>query len=75
MRNEFSNAIDEREGSIAKKIAGRLLAGVISASLILPMSGGTDKVREEPPSAVVEATPTQAPFYCLCYSRQHTVCS
>jgi hypothetical protein len=34
MRNEFSNAIDEREGSIAKKIAGRLLAGVISASLI-----------------------------------------
>ncbi len=75
MRNEFSNAIDEREGSIAKKIAGRLLAGVISASLILPMSGCTDKVREEPPSAVVEATPTQAPFYCSCYSRQHTVCS
>ncbi|MBP5607692.1 MAG: hypothetical protein J6X66_05420 [Lachnospiraceae bacterium] len=43
-----------------RKIFERLLAGVISASLILPMSGCTDKVREEPPSAVAEATPTQA---------------
>lgn len=43
-----------------RKISGHLLAGVISASLILTVAGCTDKVREEPPSAVAEATPTQA---------------
>ena len=47
----------------AKKapILTRMIAGVISASLIFPMTGCTDKVQETPPSAETEATPTQAP--------------
>ncbi len=44
-----------------RKLVERLLAGAISASLILPLTGCRGEVVETPPSAVEQVTPTQAP--------------
>ena len=42
-------------------ILTRIMAGALSVSLILPMSGCTDNGQNEPPAAEAEASPTQAP--------------
>ena len=43
------------------RILTRIMAGALSVSLILPMTGCTDKGQNEPPAAEAEAAPTQAP--------------
>ena len=48
-----------------RKLVERLLAGAISASLILPLTGCRGEVVETPPSAVEQVTPTQAPEQAL----------